>query len=62
MKAGEVVRFRDKRYHVGVCKTNTSIELIELEDTLKGLWVSRKDVHKEIQGPDQPATNTHPPS
>ncbi len=46
MKLGEVVRFRDEDYRVGVCSTDTSVELVELADGSKGLWVSRDEVRR----------------
>lgn len=45
MKTGDIVRFMDRCYRVGACMTNTSIELIELKHPLRGLWVSRDEVH-----------------
>lgn len=44
MKTGDLVRFMGRCYRVGACMTNTSIELIELEYPLRGLWVSRDEV------------------
>ena len=52
MKMGDVVRFKDKYYCVGLCKTRTSIELLELKNPLIGLWVSRNEVC-EIDPEDQ---------
>ncbi|NQV31724.1 MAG: hypothetical protein HQ515_03475 [Phycisphaeraceae bacterium] len=45
LKTGDMVRFMDRRYRVGTCMTSTSIELNELEYPLRGLWVSRDEVH-----------------
>ncbi len=45
MKVGDVVRFKDQGYRVGLCRTDTSIELVELENGSRGLWVSRTEVH-----------------
>ena len=60
MKLGEVVRFRDQDYRVGVCSTATSVELVELEDGNKGLWVSRDEVRKATQDPGQLAAIAGP--
>jgi hypothetical protein len=60
MKLGEVVRFRDEDYRVGVCSTDTSVELVELADGSKGLWVSRDEVHKAFAGPDCPEATSEP--
>ncbi len=49
MKLGDVVRFRGRDYCVGKCKTNTSIELVELKQKSTGLWVSRTEVHEVPQ-------------
>jgi hypothetical protein len=48
MKTGDIVRFMDKRYRVGTCMTHTSIEHIELEHPLIGLWVSCDEVHEAL--------------
>ena len=40
MKFGEIVRFRDQDYLVGEYRTDTSIELVDLENRSRGLWVS----------------------
>ena len=45
MKYGDVVCFRNRCYRVGQCMTNTSIELVELKDRFKGLWVSRDEIN-----------------
>ena len=55
MKKGDIVDFRSKRYSVGACMTKTSIELIELKDASKGLWVSRDEVHDITQIPCRPS-------
>ena len=54
MKVGEIVRFRGQDYRVGVCRTSTSIELVELENQSRGLWVSRDEVHEIPQGLSPP--------
>ena len=59
MKVGEVVHFRDQDYRVGVCRTNTSIELVELKQESVGLWVSRDEVHEASQGSEQSETRRH---
>jgi len=46
MKVGDVVHFRGRNYHVGVNRTDTSIELVELKRKSVGLWVSRDEVHE----------------
>ncbi len=46
MKVDEIVRFRDEDYRVGLCRTDTSIELVELENGSRGPWVVRYEVHK----------------
>jgi hypothetical protein len=53
MKVGEVVRFRDQDYRVGECRTDTSIELVDLENRSRGLWVSRDEVLEASQGSEQ---------
>ena len=53
MKVGEVVRFRGKDYRVGPHKTKTSVELVELKDGERGLWVSREEVCKAPQEIEQ---------
>jgi len=40
-----------------VCATDNSVELVELEDREKGLWVSRDEVHKATQDPGQLAAS-----
>jgi hypothetical protein len=44
MKLGDVVRYRGRDYRVGPCRTDTSIELVEMERESVGLWVSRAEV------------------
>ena len=44
-KTGDIVRFMDRHYRVGKSMTHASIELNELEYPLRGLWVSRDEVH-----------------
>ena len=46
MKVGDVVCYRDQAYEVGVCRTNTSIELLELNAPSQGLWVGRNEVYQ----------------
>ena len=46
MKVGEVVRFRGKDYRVGPYRTKTSVELVELKEGSRGLWVSRNEIRK----------------
>ncbi len=56
MKVGDVVCYRDQAYQVGVCMTNTSIELLELNAPSQGLWVGRDEVYqapREIRAPDR---------
>ena len=53
MKVGQVVRFRGRNYHVGVNRTDTSIELVELKRKSVGLWVSRNEVHEVPSPRDQ---------
>ncbi len=49
MKTGDTVRFMDRRYRIGTCMTSTSIELLEMRNPLRGLWVSRDEVHAVSQ-------------
>ncbi len=49
MKVGDVVCYQDHAYQVGVCMTNTSIELLELNAPSQGLWVGRDEVHQASQ-------------
>jgi hypothetical protein len=49
MKVGETVRFRDRDYRVGPCRTDTGIELVELENKARGLWVCRAEVDTAAQ-------------
>ena len=44
MRVGEVVCYRNHAYRVGTSRSNTSIELIELNAPTRGLWVSRDEV------------------
>ena len=53
MKVGKVVRYRGRDYRVGVNRTDTSIELVELKQQSVGLWVSRDEVHAVPQGSEQ---------
>jgi hypothetical protein len=46
MNVGEVVTYQNQRYRVGECITKTSVELVELKDKSKGLWVCRSKVRK----------------
>ena len=46
MKVGDVVCYGDQAYHVGVCMTNTSIELVELNAPSQGLWVGQDEVRQ----------------
>ena len=48
MKVGELVHFRGKDYRVGPSKTKASIELVELENESRGLWVSRDQVRRPL--------------
>ncbi len=55
MKVGDLVCYRDQAYQVGVCMTNTSVELLELSAPSQGLWVGRDEVRQashEIRAPD----------
>jgi len=45
MKNGDVVLYRDRTFHVGTNMTNTSIELLELNEPAKGWWVCRDEVY-----------------
>ena len=64
MKVGEVVRFRGRDYRVGPCRTDTSIELVEMKQASVGLWVSRDEVVEDRKGSDhsvgpaEPAADT----
>ena len=53
MKVGKVVRYRGRNYRVGVNRTDTSIELVELKQESLGLWVSRDEVYEVPQGSEQ---------
>ncbi len=53
MKVGKVVRYRGRDYHVGANRTDTSIELVELNRKSVGLWVSRDEVYEVPQGSEQ---------
>jgi hypothetical protein len=53
MKVGQVVRFRGRNYHVGVNRTDISIELVELKRKSVGLWVNRDEVYEVPQGSEQ---------
>ena len=53
MKVGQIVRYRGRDYRVGVNRTDTSIELVELKRKSVGLWVSRDEVFKVPQGSEQ---------
>ena len=44
MKIGDMVCYREQAYRVGICMTNTSIELVELNAPSRGLWVGRNEV------------------
>lgn len=44
MRVGDVVCYRDHAYRVGISRTDTSIELIELNAPTRGLWVCRDEV------------------
>lgn len=44
IKSGDVVCYRDQAYRVGICMTNTSIELVELNAPSRGHWVGRNEV------------------
>ena len=46
MKVGDVVRYSGRDYRVGLSKTETSIELVELKQRSRGLWVSRDEVQE----------------
>ena len=64
MKVGEVVRFRGRDYRVGPCRTDTSIELVDMKQASVGLWVSRAEVcedskgSKPSMGPAEPTVDT----
>ena len=53
MKVGDVVHFRGRNYHVGVNRTDISIELVELKRKSVGLWVSRDEVYEVPPGSTQ---------
>ena len=53
MKVGKLVRYRGRDYRVGVNRTDTSIELVELQQKSLGLWVSRDEVYEVPQGLEQ---------
>ena len=53
MKVGDVVHFRGRNYHVGVNRTDISIELVELKQQSVGLWVSRDEVYEVSQESSQ---------
>lgn len=53
MKVGRIVRYRGRDYRVGVNRTDTSIELVELKQQSMGLWVSRDEVSEVPQGLEQ---------
>ncbi len=46
MKVGEIVAYKGKGYRVGVCRTDVSIELVELSCGSRGLWVTLAEVDK----------------
>ncbi len=60
MKVGDVVCFRGQDYRVGICRTETSIELVELEHASRGLWVSRDEVHEKSLGSGQSCVDAEP--
>ncbi len=53
MKAGDVISFRGQDYRVGLCRTDTSIELVEQVNGPRGLWGSRNEVYELPQGLEQ---------
>jgi hypothetical protein len=44
MKVGDVVCYRDRPYRVGISRTDTSIELVEINEPARGVWVCRDEV------------------
>ena len=56
MNVGDVVRFRGRDYHVGPSRTDTSIELLELQQETVGLWVDRAEID-ELPPISKPSTN-----